>query len=224
MAFDLKYLGHSGFEIKIDDDYFLIDPLLVKNPEYSFQNKHITDIFLTHGHSDHIGKSIDISKSSKALITAVFELANYCTSKGALSNGINLGSWLQYSWGKAMFLPAFHSSSNLSGVYMGCPAGILFDINNIKIFHAGDTCLNYEMKIVNELYKPDIAILPIGGVYTMGIEEAMIATEWINPKIIIPVHYNTFDNIKADVSRFKMLVEHKGYQCAVMAYNDVLSF
>lgn len=216
----ITYLGHSAFEIQINNKKILIDPFLIMCPDYDYSN--ITDIFVTHGHSDHLGSAIEISQKTGAKITAIFELANYCASKGALSNGINIGGWINYSWGKAIAIPAFHSSSTLDGIYTGCPCGFIFEIENQKIYHAGDTGLNSEMKIIGDIYQPDIAILPIGGAYTMDINQAVIATEWLKAKQIIPMHYNTFDAIRVDITEFENNIKSINKQPIVLNFGDTI--
>ena len=196
----IKYLGHSAFEIETNGKKILIDPFLTMIPNYNPEG--VVDIFVTHGHGDHLGSAIEISKSTGAKITAIFELANYCATKGANVNGINLGGWMNYSWGRVVAVPAFHSSSTPEGVYSGCPCGYIFEIDGQRIYHAGDTCLNSEMKIIGEIYKPEISMLPIGGHYTMDISQAVIASQWLNTKTVIPMHYNTFDAIKVDINEF----------------------
>lgn len=214
----LTYLGHSAFEILINDSKILIDPFLICYPNYDYSGT--TSIFLTHGHGDHLGSAIEISKRTGAKITAIYELANYCSSQKSNAEGIGLGNWLEYSWGKVIFLPAFHSSSLPDGEYMGCPAGILFDIEGKKIFHAGDTCLNSEMKVLKEIFKPDIAILPIGGTFTMDVEQASIAADWIGAKTVIPMHYNTFDAISADVNKFAKLIADQDKHAEIMSVKN----
>lgn len=204
----LTYLGHSAFEIESDKGVILIDPFLVNAPNYDYSN--VTDIFVTHGHSDHLGKAPQIATQTGAVITAVFELAKYCARYGVNVNGISLGGWINYDWGRAIALPAFHSSSADDGTYTGCPVGYLFEIDGKRIFHAGDTCLNSEMKVLGEVYKPDIAILPVGGHFTMDIENAVIAAKWIGADTIIPMHYNTFPQINADIDKFKLNITKLG--------------
>lgn len=205
---ELTYLGHSAFEIKIDNKKILIDPFLVLYPEYDCDG--VIDIFVTHGHSDHLGSAIEISRKTGAKITAVFELANYCASKGANVNGISLGSWIEFEWGRVLAVPAFHSSSTPEGIYAGCPCGYVFDIEGKIIYHAGDTSLNSEMKIIGELYEPDIVMLPVGGYYTMDIEHAVKAAEWLRASAVIPMHFNTFDAINIDISEFEREVRALG--------------
>ena len=201
----LTYLGHSAFEIKTGKAQILIDPYLVCKPNYDRGN--VTDIFVTHGHGDHLGSAMDISRQSGAVINAVFELANYCSANKSRANGYGLGAWIKFPFGRAIFLPAFHSSSLPDGSYGGCAASIFFNIDNVRIYHAGDTCLHSEMKLVKELYRPNIAMLPIGGTYTMDAEHAAIAAQWIGAQTIIPIHYNTFPSIEADVQKFIRLLQ-----------------
>ena len=216
----ITYLGHSAFEIKIGDKKILIDPFLVKVPNYDYSD--VTDIFVTHGHGDHLGSAIEISKQTGATITAIFELANYCATKGAQVNGINLGAWLDFDWGKVIAVPAFHSSSTPEGIYAGCPCGYVFDINGKVIYHAGDTCLNSEMKVIGEVYQPDVAMLPIGGQYTMDIESSVIASEWLGASAIIPMHYNTFDAINVEISDFERQIRERGKMPIILQIGQTL--
>lgn len=223
---EIKYLGHSAFEFLNNGIKILVDPFLVASPNYDVQGTN--HIFVTHGHGDHLGSAIEISKTTGADITAVYELGSYCSSQGANANGIGLGSWLDYDFGRCIFLPAFHSSSvmdrtTFAPIYMGCPAGILFEIDGKRIFHAGDTCLNSEMKVLGDVFKPDVALLPIGGTFTMDIEQAAIASDWIGADIVVPMHYNTFDAINADVNEFEAIVQSKGKLVKVLSAGESFS-
>ncbi len=205
---EIKYLGHSAFELETTGKKILIDPFLVCVPDYKPEN--IYDIFVTHAHGDHLGSAIDISKKTGAPITAIFELANYCKKNGARVNDIGLGAWCEYSWGRTVAVPAFHSSSTPDGNYGGAPCGYIFEIEGKTIYHAGDTGLNTEMKMIGEIYQPDIAMLPIGGKYTMDIEHAVKAAEWLRASEIIPMHYNTFDAISVDIDEFERQIREIG--------------
>ena len=205
---NIKYLGHSAFEIETTGKKILIDPFLICVPNYKPEN--IYDIFVTHAHGDHLGSAIEISQKTGAPITAIYELANYCAKKGARTYDVGIGSWSEYSWGRAITVPAFHSSSTPDGIYGGCPCGYIFEIEGKTIYHAGDTSLTSEMKTIGELYQPDIAMLPIGGKYTMDIEHAVKAAEWLGASEIIPMHYNTFDAIKINISDFERQIREIG--------------
>ncbi len=213
---DLKYIGHSAFEIKNGDKAVLIDPLVSVNEKFNWQEEPITDILLTHAHSDHIGEALEIAKEKDIDITAVFELANYCKEQGAKSKPVGLGSWINYSWGRAVFVPAFHSSSLPDGRYGGCAAGIILDVDGVRIYHAGDTCLTGEMKTIKELYAPQIALLPIGGNYTMDVEHAAMAAKWLGVRTVIPMHYGTFPEIQADLERFAKLIAFGNTACQIL--------
>ena len=215
----LTYLGHSAFEIETEQGKILIDPFLVMSPDYVAEG--VTDIFVTHAHSDHLGSAIEISKKTGATITAVFELANYCAEQGAKVNGINLGSWLNFSWGRVIAVPAFHSSALPNGNDGGCPCGFVFEIEGKTIYHAGDTALTAEMKTIGELYQPDMAMLPIGGQYTMDIEHAVKAAEWLEVTAVVPIHYNTFEAIQVDMTEFERQIRELGKLPIVMQIGKV---
>ena len=218
---DIKYIGHSAFQISNGENAVLIDPLVEQNKKYDWRKEPIRDILLTHAHSDHLGQAIEIAKELDITITAVPELAAYCKEQGAKVKSVSLGSWLEYSWGRAILLPAFHSSSLPDGRYGGCAASIFLDVAGARIFHAGDTCLTGEMKTIKELYAPQIAMLPIGGNYTMDVEHAAIAAKWLGVKTAIPMHYGTFPEIEADVEKFVRLVNANNTSVGVLDPNKM---
>lgn len=216
---DLKYIGHSAFEFALKEKSILVDPYVSVNPNYNWHEKNITDIFLTHAHGDHLGQAIEIAKEKDATITAAFELANYLKKQGCKVRSVGFGAWLNYDWGRVVFVPAFHSSSLPDGRYAGEAAGIIFDIEGVKIYHAGDTCLTSEMKTLKELYRPNIALLPIGGNYTMDVEHAAVAADWLGAQTVIPMHYNTFPEIQADLQRFMQLIQVNNTNCVILDPN-----
>ena len=209
---DLKYIGHSAFEIKLENNSIMIDPFVSHNPKYNWHDSNITDIFVTHAHSDHLGQAIEIAKE---------KLAKYCKEQGCKVRSVNFGGWLDYDWGRAVFVPAFHTSSLPDGRYAGEAAGIVLNVENINIYHAGDTGLTSEMKTIKELYCPNIAMLPIGGHYTMDVEHAAVAAHWIGAQTVIPMHYNTFPEIQADLEKFMTLIRIQNTNCVVLDPNKV---
>ena len=213
---DIKYIGHSAFEFQIANKSIIVDPFISHNRKYDYKKSNIVDIFVTHGHSDHLGDAIEISKTKKAPVTAIFEVANYCAANKCKVRPVGLGSWLNYDWGRAIFLPAYHSSSLPDGSYGGVAASILFDIEGVRIFHAGDTCLTPDFKSYKEIYRPSIALLPIGGTYTMDVEHAVVAADWLGAKTVIPMHYNTFPEVQTDLNRFLQLMQLNNTNCAIL--------
>ncbi len=208
----IKYLGHSFFEVVLtgldgSPKTVLIDPW-VENPQSpaklsDYLNKKIDYIVVTHDHGDHLGNAIDIAKATGATIIGIYELAEYAREQGVKSIGGNIGGRLKIGDLEVVLTPALHSSTR------GAPVGVVVGGLDVKIYHAGDTGLFAEMAFIGELYNPDIAMLPIGGHFTMGVKEAAKAVELIKPRVVIPMHYNTFPVIQADPWEFKKLVEEK---------------
>lgn len=208
MLTNIKFIGHSCFLI---NGNILIDPFIYSNPTAQVipeELKKVKDILLTHAHADHLGDAIEIAKKGKAKITAIFELANYCASKGLITQGCNIGGKVDFDWGYAHWLQAQHSSSLPDGSYGGVAASILLNIDGKKILHLGDTGLHSDMKMIGDFYQPEIVLIPIGGFYTMGINEAVEAIKWLKPKIVIPMHYDTFSNIQTDVNQFQYMINN----------------
>jgi len=218
---DIRYLGHSAFQFKVGERCILVDPMVNQNEKYDWHAENITDIFVTHGHADHVGDTIEIAKEKNATVSAVVELADYFAKEGITTNRVNFGSWLNYPWGRVVFVPAFHSNSLPDGGNAGAPAGIIFDIEGLIIYHAGDTALTSEMKLIKELYHPTIAMLPIGGHYTMDVVHAAVAADWLGAKTVIPMHYNTYPEIKADLETFYKLVNMNNTGCLILNPDEI---
>jgi len=192
----IRWLGHAAFEIQGQGSDILIDPWLT-NPLSPVRPEEVKPdyIIVTHDHNDHLGEAIEISKRTGAPIISVYELANYISEKGGKSIGMNIGGPLVLKNNLYVYLTqAFHSSTH------GSPTGAIININGLSIYHAGDTGLFGDMKLIGEVYSPDVALLPIGGFFTMNPEQAAVAVQLISPRYAIPMHYNTFDIIKQDPS------------------------
>ncbi|MCO5382249.1 MAG: metal-dependent hydrolase [Methanosarcina barkeri] len=169
-------------------------------------------IAVTHGHRDHFGDTIEIGKRTGCRIISIHEVANYIKSKGVFAEGMNKGGTVHVEGIALTMTEALHSSSIEASDFSfdgGCPAGFIIGISGHSIYHAGDTGVFGDMQLIGELYEPELALLPIGDRFTMGIKEALKAVELIRPKIVVPMHYSTFDIIKQDPEEFKRAVEAK---------------
>ncbi|MCC4766486.1 metal-dependent hydrolase [Methanosarcina sp. DH1] len=209
----ITWLGHSAFLFEADKK-LLIDPFISGNPLSPCSPEELNPdiIAVTHGHRDHLGDTIEIGKRVGCRIISVHEVANYIKSKGVFAEGMGKGGTVNVEGIKLTMTEALHSSSiDASGFSFdgGSPAGFIIQINGHSIYHAGDTGVFGDMKLIGELYEPELALLPIGDKFTMGIKEATKAVELIQPKIVIPMHYSTFDVIKQDPEEFKRAVEAK---------------
>lgn len=216
----LRYLGHSAIEIQTGSQkVILIDPWLEGNPACPPHLKHpdkVDLIILTHGHQDHTGGVVELAKRTKAKVCAIWELAFLLINDGLDPDQLlmmNQGGALLHEGLTLRLTQAVHSSSYIDkkGVthYAGEACGVVLTLESGRvIYHAGDTALFSDMKLIGELYKPEIALLPIGDSFTMGIQEASLATEWIKPKVVIPIHYNTFDAITVNADDFKKAASH----------------
>ena len=167
-------------------------------------------ILLTHGHNDHVGDTVAIAKASDALVIAPNELAVFLGWQGVRTHGMNIGGACKFNFGTVKYTQAFHSSSYTTEdneiIYTGMPAGILLMAEDKTIYHAGDTAIFGDMELIGKLHPIDVAFVPIGDNFTMGPQDAAYAVELLNPKLAVPIHFNTFPPIEQDPETFKALV------------------
>ncbi|MFJ7827054.1 metal-dependent hydrolase [Psychrobacillus sp. NPDC096623] len=209
----ISYHGHSVVKIKSNSHTILIDPFITGNGQTDLiaSEEKADFILLTHGHNDHFGDTVDLAKRNNATVIAIFELAEYVESLGINVHAMGLGGAYDFEFGRVKFTQAFHSSSYTTEdgetIYGGMPAGVLLTIEDKTIYHAGDTALFGDMKLIGERNDIDVAFLPIGDNFTMGPEDAAYAVQLLKPQIVVPIHYNTFPPIKQDPQKFKNLVD-----------------
>jgi len=210
MPVEITFLGHSGFLIA-DTNHrehaVAIDPFLTGNPvaKHKAEDIKCSHLAITHGHADHFGEdTVTIAEANDATVAGAFELTEgYLGGKRGLTKlePMNPGGRIQTPFGFIALTQAFHSSS-YEGQYMGMPCGVVLNIGGVTIYHAGDTAIFSDMRLIGEIYKPSIAMLPIGDRFTMGPELATRAAEMISPKYVIPMHYNTWPPIEQDPATF----------------------
>jgi L-ascorbate metabolism protein UlaG (beta-lactamase superfamily) len=202
---EITWLGHSGIIIK-GSKTIIIDPFLTGNPAASASPDEITEadvVIVTHYHSDHLGDAFAICKQTGATCVAIHEIAVDAEAEGITAEGMNIGGTIEARGVKVHMVQALHSAEK------GDPAGVVIEIDGKKIYHAGDTGLTYDLKLIGEFFKPDLSFIPIGDRYTMGIPSAAKAVEFVQTKKVIPIHYNTFPIVSADPEEFKKRVGDK---------------
>jgi L-ascorbate metabolism protein UlaG (beta-lactamase superfamily) len=214
MAVDVRFLGQACFELKAGGVTVLTDPFLTGNPLAAASADEVEPdvILLTHGHGDHLGDTVDIAKRTGATVVAIVELASEIAEAGVENvRDPNYGGTEAFDWGWVKLVPAWHTAVTPSGT-PHAPAGLLIHIGDRLIYHLGDTCLFGDMKLIAQRGdKVDLALVPIGGHYTMDRYDAVSAVELINPSQVIPCHYNTFPPIETDVQAFKQDVQNAGF-------------
>ncbi|QQZ10616.1 metal-dependent hydrolase [Heyndrickxia vini] len=211
----VSYHGHSIIKVETNGKTILFDPFINGNSQTDLkvEEEKPDYIILTHGHNDHVGDTVQIAKQSGALVIANNEIANYLSWQGLNTHPMHIGGSFEFEFGKVKLTPAFHGSAivteNQELIYLGMPTGVLLMVEGKTIYHAGDTGLFSDMKLIGELHPIDLAFLPIGDNFTMGPEDAAIAAKFLNAKTVVPIHYNTFPVIKKEPNQFIDLLEKK---------------
>ena len=196
----LTWYGHACFLVETGGSRLLIDPFLTGNGQAPVTADEVTAdaILVTHGHADHLGDTVAIAKRCQALVVSNFEICNWVAAKGvARVHPQHVGGAFEHAWGRLKLTAAQHGSSLPDGSYGGNPCGLLLSAEGRTVYHAGDTGLFYDMKLIGD-EGIDCAILPIGDNFTMGPEDALRAVQLLRPARVIPIHYNTFDVIRQD--------------------------
>jgi L-ascorbate metabolism protein UlaG (beta-lactamase superfamily) len=218
---EIKYHGHSCFELSEGETTVLVDPFLKpNNPTAVHTGEEVapTHIAISHGHADHMADAVPVAKRTGAHCVAIVELAEWLRGQGIEQvSDPNLGGTVEFDWGYISLVPAWHTStlpgseeapfSAEHGISLGTAAGLVIKIGETTVYHAGDTCLFSDMKLVAERSDIDVFCVPIGGHYTMDRRDAIIACKFVGAKTVIPIHFDTFPPIETDAGAFKADVE-----------------
>lgn len=209
----LTFHGHAILKVETNGKTILFDPFITGNEitDLTLEDVKPDVIILTHGHDDHVGDTVELAKKHGSLVIANYELSNILSWQGVENtHAMHIGGAKEFDFGKVKLTPAFHGSGYVTEdqqmLYCGQPAGVLLTVEGKTIYHAGDTALYSDMKLIGERHPIDIAFVPIGDNFTMGPEDAATAVEFLNPKLAVPIHYDTFPPIKQDPEKFISLL------------------
>jgi L-ascorbate metabolism protein UlaG (beta-lactamase superfamily) len=209
---DIRFLGHACFELRDGDTSVLVDPFLTGNPKAAVSADDLdpSAILLTHGHADHLGDTVAIAKRAGAPVVAIVELANEIGGEGVDVFDPNLGGTVEFDWGSVRLIPAWHTAVTPSGT-PHTPAGLVIQFGGKTVYHLGDTALFSDLKLVRQRGRIDVALMCIGGHYTMDRFDAVVAAEYVGADTVIPCHYDTFPPIETDAQAFKSDVQQAGF-------------
>ena len=199
---EITWLGHSAVKI-VGSKTVFIDPFLTGNPAAAIAPDTIDEadvVVVTHDHGDHLGDAFPICKRTGATLVAIHEIAVEGQNQGITTEGMNIGGTVQTRGVTVHMVQALHSADK------GDPTGVVIELDGKSLYHAGDTGLTYDMKLVGEFFHPDLSFLPIGDRYTMGVRSAAKAVEFCRTKRVVPIHYGTFPLVDTDPEEFKHLV------------------
>jgi L-ascorbate metabolism protein UlaG (beta-lactamase superfamily) len=211
---NIRFLGHAAFTLEADGTTVLIDPFLTGNPKAAASADAVEAdaILLTHGHPDHYGDVVDIARRTGAPVVAIAEVANELAEELGGDHQVfdpNLGGTVAFDWGSVRLVPAWHTGTTPKGT-AHTPAGLVVDLGGTRVYHLGDTALFSDLQLVRRRGDIDVALMCIGGHYTMDREDAVEAARLVGARQIIPCHYGTFPPIETDVQAFKSDVEGAG--------------
>ncbi|HEY3322018.1 MAG TPA: metal-dependent hydrolase [Planctomycetota bacterium] len=228
----LTYYGHSAIQLEDGKFTLLIDPFFSGNPLAPIKPAQIEKcdyILVTHGHGDHLGDTVALAKRHKSTVIATYELGLYLQQKEVTVHAMAVGGSHDFPFGRVKMTPALHGCGgepDVDGVTppANMPVGYLITFGKKVLYHAGDTALFSDMKLIGEKTTINVACLPIGDNFTMGIDDAARANEFLNAERCVPVHYNTYEVIKADAKAFAFKIEKQGKKCTILKPGERLEY
>lgn len=223
---ELTFLGHSSFLVGIQDKKILFDPFISPNAKAAHINVdelRADYVLLSHGHEDHVADAEKIAKASNSTLVSNYEIAVWFAQKGVEKyHPMNHGGSKTFDFGTVKYVTAVHSSTLPDGASGGNPGGFVIKHEGGAFYYAGDTALTYDMKLIGESFKLDFAILPIGDNFTMGIEDAIIAADFVGVKKIVGMHFDTFPYIEIDLEKAKKTAAKAGKELILLNIGETI--
>lgn len=222
---NLTYHGHSCFELEADGHRIIVDPFLKGNTHAKLDpaDVRVEAILVSHGHGDHLGDTVEIARNNDCLVVSNFEIANYLGAQGLQVHPMHIGGARTFPFGRVKLVPAVHGSALPDGTHGGVAAGFIIWMGGRSVYYAGDTAIHSDMALYGRLNPVDLALLPIGDNFTMGVDDAVEAAVLVQPKAAAPIHFNTFPVISADPQDFIRKLDARGIKGRLIGFGETVA-